>query len=228
MREEYKKQLASAYGETLDAEIERAIAAAEKEPHVFSKEFEENMAELLRTGKPKYKKTRGRHVRRIFVIVIAAALALTAAACTFTQIGESVVGFFVQVFGDHTEYTEPAVTKERIEEEYRLVPVPLWFEVTDIIKSETDRITLYKNADDDEIKLIQSVNKDAIALVDNGNGSSSEKTIKGKKVSIYATDGYAQALWIQDGYCFILSCSGSFNINDFESWIASVSQIITE
>ena len=128
-----REELAEYCGSLIDADIEAAIAAAEKEPVVPSKRFEKRMAALIGTDK----KASSARIKRIVVIAAAALIALALAACAVPKVRDSVAGFFVKVFGDHVEYSEPDITKERIEEEYGLVPIPEGFELKSEIRTES-------------------------------------------------------------------------------------------
>ena len=223
--EDNRKELIGAFEKAFDAEIDEFIAAAEKEPHEFSKEFENKMDELIRTGKPNNKTISRKRARRIVLIAVAAVLALALAACAIPQVREFIAGFFVQHKGDHDEYTEPAITKERIEEEYGLVPIPEGFEF--ISENNTERFSekLYANADGDVIVLHQSANTINIDVVDNENGELYEYETDGKTVRIYLSEESASASWIENGYYFSLDYGLNIGKNIFEEWVRSVNQI---
>ncbi|MBR0157120.1 MAG: DUF4367 domain-containing protein [Clostridia bacterium] len=217
-----EKELADAFGEIIDAEIESALSEAGSEQHEFSPKFKKQMEELIRTGKPNNKAASRRSARRIVLIAIAAVLALALAACAIPQVREFIAGFFVQHKDDHDEYAEPEVTKERIEEEYGLVPIPEGFSIVEITRLNNFIATTYMNESQTAIQLIQgSVGYDG-DVIDNEKGSFSEYTVGSKTVRMYFSDYFAQASWIQDGYYFSISYNASIQLKDFEKLIENV------
>ncbi|MBO4878745.1 MAG: DUF4367 domain-containing protein [Clostridia bacterium] len=221
-----EKELANAYGEVIDAEIEAAMAEAAKQPHTFSKEFEQRMNELLSGASSAEKEARRvskRRIRRIILIAIAAVLALALAACAIPEVREFVAGFFVQHKGDHDEYTEPEVTKERIEEEYGIVPIPDGFDEVVSVRTEKTIIVDYNDQNGNSISLEQSASDRINDSIDSENGEFSELDINGKRVRLYIdSDGYAQASWVENGYYFSLCSMSPVDKETFEEWIASV------
>ena len=223
MMEDNRKELIGAFEKAFDAEIEEFIAAAEKEPHEFSREFENKMEELIRTGKPNNKTVSRKRARRIVLITVAAVLALALAACAIPEVREFIAGFFVQHKGDHDEYTEPAITKERIEEEYGLVPIPEGFDEVVSVRTEKTIIVDYNDQNGNSISLEQSASDLINDSIDSENGEFSELDINGKRVRLYIdSDGYAQASWVENGYYFSLCSMSPVDKETFEEWIASV------
>lgn len=223
MMEDNRKELIGAFEKAFDAEIEEFIAAAEKEPHEFSREFENKMEELIRTGKPNNKTVSRKRARRIVLITVAAVLALALAACAIPEVREFIAGFFVQHKGDHDEYTEPAITKERIEEEYGLVPIPEGFDEVVSVRTEKTIIVDYNDQNGNSISLEQSASDRINDSIDSENGEFSELDINGKRVRLYIdSDGYAQASWVENGYYFSLCSMSPVDKETFEEWIASV------
>lgn len=228
--EEFRQALCDSMDEQIEADIAAYKEKYGEEEHVFSKEFEESMEHLFRTGKPKYRglrserdrRRRGR--RRILAVAAAAVLGLTLTACAVPQIRESVAGFFVKVFGDHVEYTDPAVTHETIEAEYGLVPVPEGFGIVKTNRSDTCLITTYSDNDHNFIVLHQ-FSRSGIQTADNAHGTFSDVTIDGIPIRLYLGEGGAQASWIQDGYYFSLSYNSPVEQELFEKWIASVDKL---
>ncbi len=218
-----EKELADAFGEIIDAEIKSALSEAGSEQHEFSPKFKKQMEELIRTGKPNNKAASRRSARRIVLIAIAAVLALALAACAIPEVREFIAGFFVQHKGDHDEYTEPAITKERIEEEYGLVPIPEGFDEVVSVRTEKTIIVDYNDQNGNSISLEQSASDRINDSIDSENGEFSELDINGKRVRLYIdSDGYAQASWVENGYYFSLCSMSPVDKDTFEEWIASV------
>lgn len=218
---ERMNELAEAYGEVIDAEIE-ALLAEENEPHVFSESFEKRMNELIRTGRPNSGKRAG--AKRWLIIAIAAVLALAATACAVPEIRESIAGFFVKVFGDHVEYVDPAVTKETIEEEYGLVPIPEGFEETYFTNDGGCVATDYIDNKGNIISLHQWSKSFSGEVIDNEHGEFSEYYLGDIAVRIFSSEFGKQASWVQDGYYFSLIYGSKMDLETFESWIASVNK----
>lgn len=213
-----REELAEYCGSLIDADIEAALAAAEKEPIVPSKRFEKRMAALLGTGK----KASATRIKRIVIIAAAALLVLALAACTVPKVRESVSGFFVKVFGDHVKYIEPAITKERIEEEYGLVPIPEGFDIVETSNNGRCRVITYVDKNETALQLTQGAKGFDEESVDNELGVFYEKQIGDKTVRIYQSDYSSQAAWIQDGYYFSLSYNAPIELVNFEALIGSV------
>lgn len=217
-----EKELANAYGEVIDAEIEATLASAEPDMPELSPEFKKKMEELIRTGKPNNKKKGlSKRGKRILLIAIAAVLALTLTACAVAE-WESIAGFFVKIFSDHVEYSDPDVTKERIEEEYGLIPIPDGFAITSTDRAETSYIVTYSDAEQNLIILRQAANLNAWLSVDSEYGSYSEYELDDKIVRLYCGENSFQATWLQDGYLFSLTYTSAIDLETFESWIMLV------
>lgn len=218
----YEKELANFYGETFDVEINEAIAESEATPHKFSQKFEKEMAELIKTGKPKQRKTTSNRGKRILVIAIAAALALVATACAVPEIRESIAGFFVKIFSNHVEYSESKATKESIEVEYGIIPIPEGFEISYSSNDGESVLTEYVDDEDNIIKLIQGAKGFPGESVDNEHGDFYEYYIGDIAVRIMHNEYGAQAAWLQDGYYFSIVYTSPIELEEFETWIKSV------
>ena len=220
---DFEKELAAAYEKAMDAELDAVIAESGKDPHVFSDRFEKSMEEMIRTGRPdklwsdapkntneKKKKLSGKGLR-ILLIAAAILLALTAVACAVPEIRESIAGFFVRIFSNHVEYVDPAITKDRIEEEYGLVSLDGYQIISKNNDGETNTVT-YNNGNGTVIVMIQSVSQQIAFSVDNENGEAEEYKVNDIVVRLYKSEVSNQASWIQDGYFFSLSCPASVDI----------------
>ena len=217
-----KKELADAYGEIIDAEYAAAVAAAETDPPVLSKRFERRMAKLIRAAEAGRSVSKGAKARRIILIAAAAVLALAIAACAVTPVREFIAGFFVRHTDDHDEYTEPAVTKESIEEEYGLVPIPEGFKEESISQIDRAAVTVYNSEDGDIIMLNQVAQPSSVQKIDNESGKFEEVTAEGMIIRVYSTPESTQASWIKDGYYFSLTFSQPIDMNVLKKLIASV------
>jgi len=224
-----KRAIADAYGELLDAEIEAILASAPKEQHIFSDGFEKKMNALINNAgsdedgckTEESVPVKRRKVRKLWLIA-AAILALAAAACAVPEVRKSIAGFFIKVFGDHVEYSQPEITKTKIEEEYGLTPIPEGFTLDGIDKSDTNLATVYADNDKNYIFLEQCASKTVTVFVDAEHGDFAEYDIEGRIVRIKVTEEYADASWIQDGYLFNLGYGAPVDLDTFKEWIASV------
>ena len=218
-----KTEFKEAFREAM--EIQLASDLKESEPHEFTPGFEARMEEIIKTGKPNNKKKGlSRRGKRILIIAIAAVVALTLTACAVPEIRESIAGFFVKIFSDHVEYSDPDVTKERIEEEYGLVPIPEGFVEVKCLRGKDFVGTDYLDSDENCISLLQKANSHLNDTVDNERGSFYECTINGNTVRIYLSADSAQASWIANGYYFSLIYSSHVEQRQFEDLIASVNK----
>lgn len=215
-----KQEFKEAFIEAM--EIQLAADLKESEPHEFTPGFESRMEELFKTGEIKKKRTRMGRGMRILLIAAAIVLALAAVACAVPEIRESIAGFFVKIFSDHVEYSDPDVTKERIEEEYGLVPIPEGFVEVKCLRGKDFVGTDYLDSDENCISLLQKANSHLNDTVDNERGSFYECTINGNTVRIYLSADSAQASWIANGYYFSLIYSSHVEQRQFEDLIASV------
>ncbi len=219
------EKLADMYGEFLDIEINEIIAESEKDPHRFSERFESRMNEMIYSGEAarKNRKSTGAKRSRIIWIIAAAILVLAATACAVPSIRESIAGFFVRIFSDHVEYSDPDITKNSIEEEYGLVPIPEGFEEDRILRTDTNIHTTYQDEDGNTIILEQSANSRSQIDVDSEVGSFDEHTIEdGTVVRLYISDASMQASWVKDGYFFSITYLSPLDTDTFISWIESV------
>ncbi len=210
----------AAFTAAVGKELELALAACPAPAP--SKAFEARMEGLIADEKRPVRRLVNSRAKRVAAALIAAVLLLLMVGFTSERIRSSVAGFFVETFGDHVEYFDPAITKTSIEEEYGLVPVPEGFEESVVSKSDLGIRTCYSTADDDTIWLWQTCNKSGIYSVDNEHGTQMETVIEGKSVMIILSEDHAHAAWIENGYYFTLSYSSPISIDQFKEWIASV------
>ena len=232
----YKNELADSYEQNIDREIDAAIAEAEANPHVFSERFEKIMEELIRTGKPdkprgedySYSVTKKKKISkkglRVLLIAAAIIIALTAVACAVPEIRESIAGFFVRIFSDHAEYSNPDITKESIEEEYGLVPMPEGFSIVEKSISNSDLIVIYADENGTLLSFVQSINSDLSHSVDSEQGEFIEQIINGNLVRIYYSTTSVQASWVEDGYYFSLSYPSKINLDSFDELVGLVNK----
>lgn len=217
-----EKELADAFGEIIDAEIESALSEAGSEQHEFSPKFKKQMEELIRTGKPNNKAASRRSARRIVLIAIAAVLALALAACAIPQVREFIAGFFVQHKDDHDEYSSPDVTKDYIEEEYGFESLPEGFKLVYETKGNNYLEALYADDSGNVIMFRQSANKINEDSVDTEHGETFIHNIGEKEVLIHYSEVGARATWIENGYYFSLDYGSNVELSLFEELIASV------
>lgn len=240
---DFEKELIKAYKESLDAEINAVMAEAETYPYVFSHRFRKSMDKMIRTGVPdklwaadaseagaseadaseKDMKKKRLSRKGLTVLLIAAAILLSLAvvACTVPEIRESLAGFFVEIFGDHVEYLNPA-TKDSIEVEYGLVPIPKGFSLVNVQRGDNFLTKTYMSTEKDGLLLDQRALGSGSSSVDSNHGSFSEYEIGGRIVRLYYSDELAQASWTENGYYFSLSYSSHIELELFESWVGSV------
>lgn len=217
-----KQEFKEAFREAMEMQLAEDLAKEDGE-HEFSAGFEEQMNEFIRTGKPNNKnKGLSKRGKRILLIAIAAVLALTLTACAVPEIRESIAGFFVKIFSDHVEYSDPDVTKETIEEEYGLVPIPEGFEVTSATCTDTCNTIIYMDDDQCAIALVQGAKGYNNDSIDNEHGVFSEYIIGDKTVRVYYSEVNAHAAWVDNGYYFFLSCAQFIELQDFLTLIESV------
>ena len=221
--EEFRQAFQDVLEERMDAALADYKEKYGDEPHVFSAEHEAKMRAIF-DGFEK-KQRRRRFTRRALIAAACIVFVLGLTACTVPQIKNSVAGFFVQVFGDHTEYTDPAVTKECIEEEYGLVPVPEGFEIADTIITETSYLVTYSDIDNNIISLQQVANKSYSEYIDGEHGDFVEEMVNGNPVRIYMSSVGAHGAWIADGYYFSLSYNAPIEQTLFKEWIASIDKL---
>ena len=219
-KDEFREAMRDAVLASIEAEIADYKEKYGDEPHVFSAEHEAKMRAIFDNFEKKQR--RRRRTRWALVAAACAVFAFTCVSCTVPQIKESISGFFVQVFGDHVEYTDPAVTKECIEEEYGLVPVPEGFEIAEETKTDTSLTVTYVDNNNNSIMFIQSAGKHPLENVDSEHGSFSEYDLDGLDVMISFGEYGANAAWVQDGYYFALIYPAEIDLNTFEEWISSV------
>lgn len=216
-----KNELLDILGKSISADLAaEGTPTPQKEP-VFSEDFEQSMNEFFAKGSSAKKKNKVRP-KRWLIIAIAAVVALAATACAVPEIRESIAGFFVKVFGDHVEYTDPNVTKNSIEEEYGIVPIPEGFAITDSVNTDSSLVVTYTDENENSIILRQIASKNYSISVDSEHGNFEEFELDGKDVRIqYGANG-AQAAWIQDGYYFTLTYPDEISLETFENWVISV------
>ncbi|MBO4849004.1 MAG: DUF4367 domain-containing protein [Clostridia bacterium] len=216
-----KNDLIEMLEKSIDADLAADCASAEQECPAFSEGFEQRMNDFFAKERSERKKN-GARPRRWLIIAIAAAVALAATACAVPRIRESIAGFFVKIFSDHVEYTDPAITKDSIEEEYGLVPIPEGFTISDFKVEGTELRVIYTDDGNNTLKLLQSANKHLSQNVNSEWGSFSERRIGEKTIRICYSDKGAQASWIENGYFFSLTYPSQVDFDVFVEWVASV------
>ena len=205
----------------VDKELELTLASCPAPAP--SKAFEARMEGLIAEEKRPVRRLVNSRAKHVAAALIAAVLLLTVVSFTSERIRSSVAGFFVQTFGDHSEYFNPGVTKTSIEEEYGLVPVPEGFDEKTVINADTCRVTDY-NKNGILLRLMQMTGKDARIAVDNEHGAFTEMTLGEKTVRIYSAEGCADAAWVENGYLFSLTYNSAVDADLFLDWIMSVKQ----
>lgn len=215
-----EKDLLGLIDEGVQHDIDSAPIPAENEEHVFSEGFEKRMDAFF--AQRRASRIKRRRTRRLLIAAAAVITALAATACAVPEVRESIAGFFVKVFGDHVEYAEPAVTKDSIEEEYGLVPVPEGFVFKESHKLNDYVETTYINDRNESIVLIQSANNDNSGFADTGDGPVTEQTVGDKTVIIQYSSDHSTASWVENGYYFALSYPSSIDTETFRTWIESV------
>ena len=216
-----KNELLDMLGKSISADLAaEGTPTPQKEP-VFSEDFEQSMNEFFAKGSSAKKKNKVRP-KRWLIIAIAAVVALAATACAVPEIRESIAGFFVKVFGDHVEYTDPEITKEGIEEEYNFVPLPEGFSLIEQSKTETTLSSTFSDNERNILLLKQYASGSVSEVVDNELGEFEETVIGNKTVRVYLSEESAQASWMENGYYFSLYYLSHIERETFEGWIKTI------
>ena len=215
-----KTEFKEAFREAM--EIQLASDLKESEPHEFTPGFEARMEELFKTGEIKKKRTGMKRGVRILLIAAAIALVLATVACAVPEIRESIAGFFVKIFSDHVEYSGPNVTKERIEEEYGLVPIPEGFELVQKANYGILMETIYSDSEGNVIILRQSAGQANEDSIDNEHGESFLRMLGDNNVLIHYSEVGARATWTENGYYFSIDYASNIELSEFENLICSV------
>lgn len=216
-----KKEFTDLLGESISADLASEAVPTERTEQVFSEAFEKRMSDFF-SGKDAQRKKAKSNPKRWLIVAIAAVLLLAAVACAVPEVRRSIAGFFIRIFGDHVEYTDPAVTKDRIEEEYGLVPIPEGFVGNISVRTDSIMVTDYTNNNGNIISLQQAALKGHKDLIDNENGMFTEEEINGKMIRIYRSKDAAQASWTENGYYFSLSALYPVNETFFREMISAV------
>ena len=218
-----KNELLDILGKSISADLAaEGMPTPQKEP-VFSEDFEQSMNEFFAKGSSAKKKNKVRP-KRWLIIAIAAVVALAATACAVPEIRESIAGFFVKVFGNHVEYTDPTITKNSIEEDFGLMPIPDGLIESEEMRTDVILVTNYSDMEKVIIILTQQAGAGTSDLVDNENGDIEECTIGEKQVLLHYTEYGAQASWIQEGYYFSLEYPSYIELNEFKDLINLVAK----
>ncbi len=217
-----KKEFTDLLGESISADLASEAAPTERTEQVFSEAFEKRMSDFF-SGKAVQRKKAKSNPKRWLIVAIAAVLLLAAVACAVPEVRRSIAGFFVRMFGDHVEYTDPDITKDRIEEEYGLVPIPEGFELNTESGSKT-RTLRYEDGKGRYIIFIQTVDAEIQISVDNEEGEFSEQTIANKSCRIYISDDGSQASWLENGYFFSMTCSAGLDIIDMIECVRTIDE----
>ena len=206
----------------VDKELELTLASCPAPAP--SKAFEARMEGLIAEEKRPVRRLVNSRAKHVAAALIAAVLLLTVVSFTSERIRSSVAGFFVQTFGDHSEYFNPGVTKTSIEEEYGLVPVPEGFVEYKTIIEDDYLSRIYAKDENSLISLLQQAGSSVSESVDNEHGVIDEYEINGKTVLIYLSGKAAHAAWTENGYYFSLAFT-SFSQVDLDQIIDYVSSV---
>lgn len=216
-----KNELLDMLGKSISADLAaEGTPTPQKEP-VFSEDFEQSMNEFFAKGSSAKKKNKVRP-KRWLIIAIAAVVALAATACAVPEIRESIAGFFVKVFGDHVEYTDPEITKESIEEEYGLSPLPNGFQIVTTSRTDSSLTLILSNENEETIMMTQYAGKESSSSADNEHGDYIEIQLGDRNVRVYEGEDGLFAAWVKDGYYFTLAYTPHIDIEDFKTLIMSV------
>ena len=182
--------------------------------YAFSDDFTRRMDKLTKAEKSRFWRMTNTIPKRVAVVVITIMLiALT--ACSIPTVRAAVVEFFKETYENciHLFTGEDEDGSKRISACYGLTELPDGF--TEINRMETDPmyITHYQNSDGDEIILTQSITDQFSIHMDNEHGTISEITVLGMNITIYESDNYLIAVWLQDGYTFDLTVRGNCDMD---------------
>lgn len=191
----------------------------------FSERFERRMDRLVRAESRSTWRLIHTKPKRLILIATAVAVAMLLVACTVPEIRESVAGFFIRMFSDHSEITSSETIRQSIEQRYELVPVPEGFSVLErrIYKNvyEIDYIDKRGNC----LSFRQIADSAHYGIIDIDYGGYNEYITNEKDVFIYDLDYGTWCCWVEDGYVFYLTYSSSVNWKILESWICSVTPV---
>ena len=219
-----KVELMNVFRDAASAEFSACSPYESDYSYEFSERFERRMDRLVKSESRPAWRFVNTNPKRLIILIVAVIMALTAAACAVPEIRESIAGFFIQMFSDYSEITAPEPKRRIIEDEYDFYPTPDGFSVTKHIESEILRYTEYMDENDDVLTISQTVDSAYPAFLDNERGDYTEYEVNGKVVLIYQTDGFSQAIWMDNGYIINVSYYASADLTVFTSWIGSVVQ----
>lgn len=188
----------------------------------FSKRFTDKMDKLIKEQrKPYYSfiNTTAKRVAIIFTII----LILLTTACSVDSIYKPILRFIKEVYETFTHYSIEGKSADIITTEYSPTYIPEGYKQTKKIENDAIIITEYINSKNSIIKFKQTTTEySAGYYVDNEVSITHTENVNNIEVKFKKWNDMKSAIWINNGYAFIVDFNSDIDIEVIKEIIKSV------
>ncbi|MBQ8741327.1 MAG: DUF4367 domain-containing protein, partial [Clostridia bacterium] len=190
--------------------------------YTFSERFNKRMARLIKSQRKSYWVLINTAAKRAAVMFVAI-LTLFTAAFSVKAIREPVLKFIKQVYETFTDYLFEGDTTITIDKEYVITNLPEGFEQISKIQNDFIITTKYENDKGDCVVFSQQISRgNSGYAIDSEQGNIIVEKVDGIDVIFKEFHNVKTAIWLKDGYVFIIDCHGDISFNIIEQLIMSV------
>lgn len=177
--------------------------------HLFSKNFEDKMAGLIRQGNRRYITVLGLRVRRL--VAVCALLGLILSGCAAARL---IGNILVERHREYSRLTFPNITEEMRQQEFVFVtpPVPEGFTVVESTQLHAMQIIDYEDGNGAYINFFQGDIRGLASHVDTEGVKTRRIEINGHEGITHTKNGYHYIMWVDgiNSFSFSGECDFEF------------------
>ncbi len=182
--------------EYLSAFEKKRLAALDEKKlplHIFSQDFENKMAALIRRANRRYITVLGIRMRRL--VAVCALLALLLSGCAAVRL---IGNILIERQKEYSRFSFPAVTEEMRQREFVFVtpPVPEGFTVAESTQLHAMQIIRYEDGSGHYIEFFQGDIRGLASYVDTEGVKTYPIKINGHKGVTHTKNGYHYIMWV--------------------------------
>lgn len=189
--------------------------------HSFSHKYQQKMTKLIRHEKSFFWRMSNTFRKKVCIIAIVF-LVIVSSSYDVIAWGKNAVSFFIERYEEYYNFHFEGDVKKHIAKSYSIGLLPQGYELTEEVKTDSIIITKYQDSQMNSIMFSQEITNGTNFTIDSKNEEEFIKKINGIDISFFIQEKMIQALWIDDGYYFRLSCQGDLTLQNVINIIEAI------
>lgn len=181
--------------------------------HSFSHKYQQKMTKLIKHEKNILWRMSNTFQKKVCIVAMALIIIVSSSYDAIAW-GKNAVSFIIEKYEEYYNYRFESDVQKHITKTYLIGSLPQGYELTEEVRTESINITKYQDSQMNSIMFSQEITNGTNFTIDSKNEEEFIKKINGIDISFFIQEKMIQALWINDGYYFRLSCQGDLTLQN--------------